>query len=189
MLEGWGEKSVQNLLDNIEESKSRPVNRVINSLGIPQVGSKMATVLAEYYGSIDRLSSATYEELVSIPDVGPKTAEGIITFFSQEQTKRLLEFFKYIGITTEQVKPENKREYETEFAGKVVVLTGTLLHYSRSKAEEIIRNLGGKTANSVSKNTDILIVGDNPGAKLDKAKKLGIRIISGKEFEKMIKEK
>jgi len=182
-LEGWGDKSVENLLASIEESTTRSLNRLINSLGIPQVGSKLSTVLAEHFGSMENVSCATQDELLNIPDIGPKTAANIVTFFSQEQTKSLLASLKSLGINgkgKEGAAVPRSRGDEAEF-----VLTGTLPNLSRAEATEIIQRLGGRTADNVSKKTSALIVGDKPGSKLKKAQQLGIRIILAEEFKEM----
>ncbi|PIY19283.1 DNA ligase (NAD(+)) LigA, partial [Candidatus Desantisbacteria bacterium CG_4_10_14_3_um_filter_40_18] len=176
-------KSVENLLASIEESTTRSLNRLINSLGIPQVGSKLSTVLAEHFGSMENVSCATQDELLNIPDIGPKTAANIVTFFSQEQTKSLLASLKSLGINgkgKEGAAVPRSRGDEAEF-----VLTGTLPNLSRAEATEIIQRLGGRTADNVSKKTSALIVGDKPGSKLKKAQQLGIRIILAEEFKEM----
>lgn len=183
-LEGWGDKSVENLLVSIEKSKARPLDRLINGLGIPQVGSKMSMVLAEHFGSLEDLIHATNEELLSIPDIGPKTALCITTFFSQEQTKILVAALNSLGISK---KPIKTAIVDNEFSGKEFVITGTLLNLSRTEAAEIIHELGGKTSDHVSKKTSALIVGEKPGSKLERAEQLGIRIITADVFEEMIK--
>ncbi|MFH1897096.1 MAG: NAD-dependent DNA ligase LigA [Candidatus Desantisbacteria bacterium] len=182
-LEGWGDKSVENLLASIKESTSRSLNRLINGFGIPQVGSKLSTVLAEHFGSMETVSRATQEELLNIPDIGPKTAMNIVTFFSQEQTKSLLASLKALSITGEGKKGAgvpHSRGDEPEF-----VITGTLPNLSRAEATEIIQRLGGRTSDNVSKKTSALIVGEKPGSKLEKARRMGIRIILAEEFEGM----
>ncbi|MDI6781816.1 MAG: NAD-dependent DNA ligase LigA [bacterium] len=186
-LEGWGDKSVENLMASIEKSKARPIDRLINGLGIPQVGSKMSTVLAEYFGSLENICQATNEELLSIPDIGPKTALCITTFFSQEQTKTLLASLNALGISK---KGENNVEVtvESEFSGKEFVITGTLPNLSRAEAAEVIQRLGGKTSANVSKKTSALIVGEKPGSNLEKAQHLGIQIIMAEEFVRKLTE-
>ncbi|MBU0701805.1 NAD-dependent DNA ligase LigA [bacterium] len=179
-LEGWGDKSIENLLASIEESKAKPFDRLINGLGIPQVGSKMSAVLAEHFGSLENVSYATNEELLSIPDIGPKTALCIAAFFSQEQTKSLLASLKSIGINKENVKTA---AIDNEFSGNEFVITGTLPNLSRAEAAEIIQKLGGKISDHVSKKTFALIAGEKPGSKLKKAQELGIRIMKWTDIE------
>jgi DNA ligase (NAD+) len=182
-LEGWGRKSVENLLVNIERSKSRPLDRIINSLGIPQVGSKTSAFLAEEFGSIEKIMSLGYDDLVSLRDIGPKTAEAIITFFKQPQNIELIQGLKKAGV---RLTVEEKTAVE-EFKDKEFVITGSLKDYTRDQAHELIRLLGGKIGSSVSKRTDFLVVGEKPGSKLQKAEKLGVRIIPSDEFEKKLK--
>ncbi len=184
-LDGWGDKSVQNLLANIEKSKARPFDRLINALGIPQVGSKMSTILAEYFGSLENIRQAANEELLSIPDIGPKTALCITAFFSQEQTRTLLAALDALGISKGNFSIEAD-VIESKFSGKEFVITGTLPNLSRAEAAEIIQKLGGKTSDHVSKKTSALIVGKEPGSKLEKAQRLGIQIITAEEFAKLM---
>ncbi|HHW03235.1 MAG TPA: NAD-dependent DNA ligase LigA [Thermoanaerobacterales bacterium] len=182
-LERMGEKSAANLLAAIENSKNQPLNRLIYALGIPFIGTKAASILADAFGSIENLEKASYEQLVEIPEIGDKMAESIITFFKQDQTKNLLSRLKAAGVS---MKGENKKQGPTPLAGLTFVLTGTLEHYTRSQATEIIENLGGRVAGSVSKNTDYVLAGKEPGSKYDKAVKLGVKIIDEQQFMEMI---
>ncbi|RKL64377.1 NAD-dependent DNA ligase LigA [Thermoanaerobacteraceae bacterium SP2] len=185
-LERMGEKSAANLLSAIENSKSRPLGRLIYALGIPFIGSKAATILADAFGSMEKLEKATYEELIDIPEIGDKMAESIVTFFKQDQTRRLLSRLKAAGVNMEAEKKEKSEEGPSPFKDLTFVLTGTLKHYTRPQATEIIEKLGGKVTGSVSKKTDYVVVGEDPGSKYDKAVKLGVKILNEEQFEQML---
>lgn len=170
-LERMGKKSAQNLLDGIEASKKRPLSRLIFALGIPNIGEHVAEVLAEEFSSLERLCKATPEELQSIHEIGPVAAEAVVEFFRDESTKKTLEKLMRAGVRS-NIAPERKKE--GALAGKTFVVTGTLTAYSRDEAHRLIKEQGGRIAGSVSKNTDFVVVGESPGSKYDKAKKLGI---------------
>ena len=174
-----GKKFAQNLINAIEESKTRDLHRVINALGIRHVGVKLAKILAKYFGSMDKLMEASYKELRMIDDVGEITAHTIYEFFRQEQTLDLINKLKQAEINMEQ---KNQKHSIGKLEGKTFVLTGSLEHYSRDEASEIIEKLGGKTSSSVSKKTDYVLAGEDAGSKLKKAQELGITIISEEEF-------
>lgn len=177
-----GKKFAQNLMNAIEESKTRDLYRVINSLGIRHVGVKSAKTLAKYFKDMDKLIEASYEELRMIYDVGEITAHTIYEFFRQEQTLDLINKLKQAGVN---MKSETQANENGKFVGKTFVLTGSLEHYSREEASEIIEKLGGKTSSSVSKKTDYVLAGEDAGSKLKKAQELGITIISEEEFTAM----
>ena len=179
-----GKKFAQNLMNAIEESKKRDLYRVINSLGIRHVGVKLAKTLARYFKDMDKLIVATYEELRMIEDVGEITANTIYEFFRQDQTIDLINKLKQANVN---MKAEIQKNENGKFAGKTFVLTGSLEHYSREKASEIIEKMGGKTSSSVSKKTDYVLAGKDAGSKLKKAQELGITIISEEEFITMQK--
>ena len=179
-----GKKFAQNMMNAIEESKHRDLYRLINSLGIRHVGVKLAKVLARYYRTMDKLINAPYEELRIIEDVGEITARAIYEFFRQEQTIDLINKLKKAGVNMKELKEETS---DNRFDGKTFVLTGTLEHYSRDQASEIIEKFGGKTSSSVSKKTDYVLAGEEAGSKLRKAQDLGVTIISEEEFINMIK--
>ena len=181
-----GKKFAQNLMNAIEESKSRDLYRVINSLGIRHVGVKSAKTLAKYFKDMDKLMEAQFEELRMIEDIGEITARSICEFFRQEQTIDLINRLKQAGVNMKVIKENNKKG---KFSGKTFVLTGALEHYSRDEASEIIEKLGGKTSASVSKKTDYVLAGEDAGSKLQKAQDLGITIISEEEFMTMIKQR
>lgn len=174
-LERMGEKSAQNLLAAIESSKKQPLGKLIFALGIPFIGSKAAAVLAKAFGSMDSLRKATYEELIQIPDIGDKMAQSLLIFFRQEQSADLLGRLKKAGLNMTDGKGDTG---PGALEGLTFVITGTLEKYSRKEIEELITQLGGKATGSVSKNTDYLITGKNPGSKYDKAVSLGIKIIT-----------
>lgn len=180
-----GTKFAQNIIDAIEKSKNSDLDKVINALGIRNVGSKSAKILAKTFGSMDNLMQANKEDLVSIPDFGEITAESVYTFFRQDQTVDTIDKLKQAGVNMimEEVSSSDNR-----FDGKVFVLTGSLENFSRLEAGEIIEKFGGKTSSSVSKKTDYVLAGEEAGSKLTKAEELGITIINEEQFKEMIKE-
>ncbi|HHY41797.1 MAG TPA: NAD-dependent DNA ligase LigA [Thermoanaerobacterales bacterium] len=182
-LERMGEKSADNLIKAIQDSKKQPLNRLVYALGIPFIGSKASFLLAQAFGSMEKLKAATYDELIKIPEIGTKMAESIITFFKQEQTNKLLERLKSVGVNMEEQK---RSEGIRPLENLTFVLTGTLEKYSRNEAKEIIESLGGRVTSSVSKKTDYVVVGKDPGSKYDKAVELGVKIIDENEFDKLI---
>ncbi|MDK2885876.1 MAG: ligase [Thermosipho sp. (in: thermotogales)] len=181
-ISGMGPKMIANILEQIEKAKKTPFHRVIVGLGIPMVGEKTAKILAEHFKNIDNLSKATFEELTSIEGIGPEVARSIIEYFKNEKTKEIIEKLKKAGVNLEY--KETKKS--DKLKGLTFVITGSLKNYTREEAKEIIEQLGGKVASTVSSKTDYLIVGENPGSKLEKAKQLGVKIINEEEFEKLI---
>lgn len=179
-----GKKFAQNLIDAINESKNNEFYRLINGLGIRHIGVKAAKQLAKKYQNIDKISSATYEDLLQIDDMGEIMAKSVYEFFSQSQTKDLIQRLKEYGVNMESNSTNNA---DNRFDGMIFVLTGGLENYSRKEAEEIIENFGGKTSSSVSKKTTYVLAGEDSGSKLNKAQELGIPIIDEKEFINMIK--
>ena len=185
-LEGWAEKSVENLLNAIEASKKRPLSRLINALGVRYVGERTAEILAEHFGSIDALMSASLEELESVEEVGPIVARSIRQFFDDEHNRRLIEELRRAGVQMSQQKTVSVTE--SPFTGKTVVFTGELNSMTRSQAQELIKRLGGKPTSSVSRRTDFVVVGENPGSKYRKALQLGVRTLTESEFLAMLPE-
>ena len=179
-----GKKFAGNLIDSIEKSKKQDLFHVINALGIKQVGIKAAKVLAKKYKTMEELSNASFESLALTDDVGEITANNIIEFFAQEQTKDIIERLKKLGVNMESLQEES---IDNRFEGKVFVLTGALEKYSRKEAEDLIEKYGGKTSSSVSKKTSYVLAGEDAGSKLTKAQELGITIITEEEFENMCK--
>ena len=174
-LEGYAEKKVENLLKNIEAAKDRPLDRLIGALGIRGVGTTIAALLVEHYGSIDALAAATQEELEQIPGLGPQIAGAIVEWFSQERNRALIEKFRRAGVRLQreaQVQPASNA-----LAGMTFVLTGTLPTLTRSEAEALIAQHGGRVTGSVSQKTSYVVVGAEPGSKLQKAQQLGIPLL------------
>ena len=179
-LEGFGEKSISNLLEAIENSKNNSLEKLIFGLGIPHVGAKTAKILAIHFEEMEKLGQATEEELTSIPDIGDIIAKSIINYFEDQHNKAIVEELKDIGLNMRYLG--EKVEQKEEFQGKTFVLTGSLELFTRDEAEEKIEQLGGKTSSSVSKKTSAVIVGSNPGSKYNKAQELGIPIWTEQEF-------
>lgn len=184
-LERMGDSSVSNLLSSIEDSKSRPLSRLIAALGIRNVGVVAARALAKAFGSMEKLKQATVLELAALPDFGMVTAQCVEDFFAKESNRELIEKLERNGVNMVE---ESSGEQNTAWAGKVFVLTGTLPNYSRSEASEIILSLGGSVSSSVSKNTSYVLAGEAAGSKLTKAQSLGIAILSEEEFDRMAEE-
>lgn len=182
-LPGFADKAAQNLLDSIEKSKERSLDRFIYALGIPNVGEHMAKVLAEHFKTLDALMNAKEFELLSIHEVGPETARSVYNFFREERNREEIERLREVGVKATFSRMEKK---EGILKGKVFVFTGALKEFTRSEAKRIVEELGGTVASSVSRNVDYVVVGENPGSKYDKAKKLGIKMINEEEFKKLI---
>lgn len=180
-LEGYGNKSIDNLLEAIENSKENSLERLLFGLGIPNVGEKTSKILAARYETLDNLMNATFEELNQIPDIGEIIAKSIIDFFQNEKNRDIIEELKELKVCMEYTGP--KVVINENFNGKTFVITGTLTKYTRDEVEEKIENLGGKTSSSVSKKTSAVIVGENPGSKYTKAVELGIPIWNEEDLE------
>lgn len=180
-LDRWGEKSARNLLDAIEESKKRPFHRVLFALGIRHVGQGVAQLLVDRFSSIDALMQADEDELQSVNGIGPQIAESVVRFFKEKHNKEIIKRLKAAGLSLEAKATAMKGI----FTGKTFVLTGTLPSLTREEAKQLIEENGGKVASGVSKNVDIVLVGEDAGSKLDKAKKLGLKIIGEDDFRKM----
>jgi len=182
-LERMAEKSAQNLLDEIEASKKNSLARLIYALGIQFVGERTAQLLAEHFSSLEELAAAKEEELTKVPEVGPKVAASIVEFFSEPANRQLIKKLRKAGVhpTTE------KRQVKSDkFAGKSFVFTGGLANRSREEAGEIVQQHGGKVSGTVSKKTNYVVVGTDPGSKYEKAKELGVTVLSEAEFEKLL---
>lgn len=182
-LERMGDKSAANLMRAIENSKEAGLARLLCAFGIRQVGQKAAKVLASRFSDLDSLMGAGEEELTAIADIGGITAGFIMNWFSNPQSKDLIEKLRRAGVSF--LSKEEKKD--DRFAGMSFVLTGTLSHFTRKNAEAIIESMGGKTSSSVSKKTSYVLAGENAGSKLANAEKYGVKIISEEEFEEMIK--
>lgn len=187
-LEGFGPKAVENLLTAIEESKGNPPHRLLNALGISGIGAENAKVLIDQFRSIDHLMAASFDELNSVFGVGEILAKNIVDFFRNESNMKMIGRLKKTGLKAFDVVEEID-DTDKPLAGLKFVLTGTMASMSRDKAKEIIERKGGKVSGSVSKNTDWVIAGDDPGSKYDKAKQLGVKIASEDEaLEKFLRE-
>lgn len=185
-LDGWQSKSIDNLIDAIDKSKSNSVEKLLFGLGIKEVGAKMAKTLSRIFGNLDALASATEEDLLEIPDVGPVVAHSIVSWFASEHNKELVEQLRQEGLNFNFLGSTSKAA-NSYFSGKTVVLTGTLDSMGRKEATDILENLGAKVTGSVSKATDAVVAGHDAGSKLDKAQALGITVLSESEFLELIK--
>jgi DNA ligase (NAD+) len=183
-MEKFGAKSYDNLIEAIENSKKNSLERLINGLGIRQVGEKAAKVLAAHFKTMDALVNATQEDLAAIRDIGPVTAEYIREFFDEEANRSMIDQLRILGVNMEYI--DNSVAEESVFTGKTVVLTGTLEKYSRNEASALLENLGAHVAGSVSKKTDFVIYGSEAGSKLEKARQLGVTTLDEAEFEKLL---
>ena len=185
-LEGYGQKSVDNLLESIENSKKQSLEKLIFALGIPHVGAKTAKILASNYETMDNFMNATEEDLVKIKDIGDTIAKSIREFFSKDENKEIINKLKELGLNMNYLGI--KVERNELFADKTFVLTGSLTLFTRDEAKSQIESLGGKTTDSVSKKTDVVIVGENPGSKYQKARDLNITIWNEEEFKNNLPE-
>lgn len=182
-LERMGRKSSENLLQAIAESKSNSLAQLIFALGIRLVGERAGKILAVHFGTMERLEQAGAEELTAIPEIGPKMADSIAAFFKDPFSLQLLDKLKSVGVNMTQAAPTTGPQ---PLEGKQFVLTGVLSKYTRKEAQELIEGLGGRVSSSVSKKTDYVLAGEDPGSKYDKALALGVAVISEEEFEKII---
>jgi len=183
LLERTGEKTVQNLKNAIENSKQNDLSKLIFALGIRHIGAKAGKLLAEHFGTIDAILNAESEDFEAIEGFGSILAESAFDFFSLEDTKLMLSRLEELGVNMKSLKEVK----DNRFNGLTFVLTGTLPTYSRNEASAIIESFGGKTSSSVSKKTNYVLAGEEAGSKLDKANKLGVKVISEEEFNQMIK--
>jgi len=180
-LERMGDKSAQNVLDEIEASKKLPLERVIYGLGIRFVGERTAQFLAEHFGSMDALMNASEEELQQVNEVGPRIAQSVAEFFGEKKNRELVEGLRAAGLTF----TGTKKERGTQLAGKTFVLTGTLAR-PRDQVKKMIEDAGGRVSGSVSKKTDYVVAGSDAGSKLDKAKELGVSVIGEKDLDGLL---
>lgn len=182
-LEGFGEKSINNLLQNIEKSKENSLEKLLFALGIRYIGKKTAKILAINYKNIDKLMNAEYEDLVKIQDIGEVIADSVYKFFKEQKNIKTINELKLLGVNMEYKGNQN---IDDNFNNKTFVLTGTLSRLTRDEASIEIENRGGKVTSSVTKKTDYVIVGENPGSKYQKAKDLNINILNEEEFLNML---
>jgi DNA ligase (NAD+) len=185
-LERMGKKSAQNLLDGIEASKKRGLSRVLTGLGVRHVGEHVAELLAQEFGNIDPLMNATQERLGSVKGIGTVLADSIHRYFHSAAGRKTIESLRSFGLKlTEDARPSPKATGGPDLTGKTFVVTGTLSRYSREEIEGLIKRLGGKASGSVSKKTDYLVAGEKAGSKLDKARELGVKVLTEDEFDKL----
>jgi DNA ligase (NAD+) len=180
-LERMGRKSSENLLAGVEASKSRGLARLLNALSIRHVGTRVASVLAEHFSSMEKLQEATVEDLSEINEIGPIIAESVHAFLHSTFGRRTIDSLVAQGL--KMTAPRAARQSTGALAGKTFVVTGTLEKYSREEIEELIERMGGRAASSVSKNTDYLVAGEKAGSKLAKARELGVAILTEAQFE------
>lgn len=176
-LEGFAEKKADNLIASIDGSRTRPLSRLINALGIRGVGEVMASDLARYYPDLDALTKTTFDKLQQIPGVGPNIAQAIVDWFARPANLQVLEKLRTAGVWPRVEGPSRSEAAPQPFSGMTFVVTGALEGFSREGVKEYIQSLGGKVTDSVSKKTSYVVVGESPGSKLDKAKALGVAVI------------
>ena len=184
-LERMGEKSAKNLLTAIEESRHRPLSRLITALGIPHVGSRTAKILCRHFPSMDAFLNAKAADFERVDEIGPIMAQSIETFFALPRSRELIGHFRELGLNMEEPQEEG---IDNSLAGQTFVLTGTLSSMTRQEAGELILKRGGKVSGSVSKKTSFVVVGEDAGSKYDKAVSLGIKTLSEPEFRAMLKQ-
>jgi len=184
-LEGLGEKSAENLVTAIARSKKTTLPRFLFALGIRHIGESTAELLAEHFGTLGNINKASLEDLMSIEGIGPEVASSIKQFFGNQENQKLIKELLSLGIKFEEVK---KQKVETPLTGKTLVLTGGLESLTREQAKTLIQKAGGKVGSSVSKKTDFVIVGAEPGSKFDEAKKIGVKMLSELEFIELLKK-
>ncbi|MFO0965566.1 MAG: NAD-dependent DNA ligase LigA [Gemmataceae bacterium] len=185
-LERMGEKSAQNLLDGIEQSKTRGLSRVLAGLAIPHVGDSVADLLAKDFGNIDDLAGADTDRLNAIPGIGPILAQTIHDYFHSDHGRDIVRDLKELGLKLTEEVSKTVKKGEGPLSGKTVVVTGALSRYQREEIEFLIRNLGGKASGSISKKTDYLVAGEKAGSKLAKAQELGVKVLTEDDFDKLI---
>lgn len=182
-IEGFGEKSIDNILKSIRNSKQRPFDKVLFAIGIRHVGERTARILARHFKTIDNLMNAKQDDIEKVNEIGPRIAESVYSFFQSKQNRKLIDKLRAAGL---QFEAEQQEGASNKFEGLTFVLTGTLAKYTREEASDIIEKLGGKASSSVSKKTSYVLAGAEAGSKLKKAETLGVKVISEDEFEKMV---
>jgi DNA ligase (NAD+) len=184
-LERMGEKSAEKLLAGVEASKKRGLARLLNAMAIRHVGTRVAAVLAEHYGSMTAIAEASVEELSEVLEIGPVIAQSVFDFLHSPGGKTAIDELQELGVT--MTGPKRAKKATGVLEGKTLVVTGTLEKYSRDEIQELIVQHGGRASSSVSKKTDYVVAGENAGTKLDKAQQLGVPVLNEAEFEKLIK--
>lgn len=183
-LERMGEKSAQNILDALEASKRRELPRVIFGLGIRHIGEHVAELIAERCSSLEALLDVSQEDLEGVDGIGPVVAESVVSWCAQKRNRELIKKLKAVGVRP--VAPKRRKASELTLSGKTFVFTGELFGYSREEAERWVKELGGRASSSVSKKTDYVVAGEHPGSKYEKAKSLGVKVLSEQDFKKLI---
>jgi len=181
-LERIGPILAEKILRNIEESKQRPLSKLIYALGIFNVGERTAQLLASYFKTLENFMRANVDDIMNVEGVGPVTAQSIVDFFSEEANLKVIDKLIKAGVNTKEVAEEKAGPLK----GLLFVFTGTLKEFSRSEAAEIVKSLGGEVSDNISKKVNYLVVGVDPGSKLQKAQRLGIQIVNEEEFKKLI---
>jgi DNA ligase (NAD+) len=186
-LERMGEKSVDKLLEGIEASKERPLWRLLTGLNIRHVGSSNAQVLANRFGTLDEIMKQSAEQLAEVHEIGEVIARSIHTFFASPPNRKLIEELRELGVNFgEPISADELAQRRGPLSGKTIVVTGTLERFSRDEIKEFIQQHGGKAAGSVSKKTDFVVAGESAGSKLDKARELGVKVLTEDEFLKLL---
>jgi len=181
-LERMADKSAQNIIDAIEASKEKPLSKFLYALGIRHVGETTAEDLAHYFSRLDDFFNLSEEDLMEVEGIGPEVAASVHQFFRDKKNKESIDRLKKAGVKV--IEPKAKER--GKLAGKVFIFTGALQSFERDEARNLVKSLGGTTASSVSKKVDFVVIGEDPGSKFDKAKELGIKVLSEEEFKKMI---
>ena len=189
-MDRMAERSTFNLLDAIENSKKRPLSRLLTALGIRHVGTEVADSLAERFGDIDNLIAASEEELLAIPAIGPKIVQSVSEYFSSDSNRKVLDKLKQAGVNTKNggIEPSSK-PIQQILTGLRFVVTGRLENFSRSDIQDLIKQLGGSVSSSVSSRTNYLVAGDDAGSKLSDAARLGIVILTEDDFNAMVDQR
>ena len=182
-IDRMGDKSAPNLLRSIEASKDRGLSRLLFGLGIRLVGLRAAQLIAQHFGHIDRIIRAGKEEFLEINEIGEKIAESVVAFFNEEKNIELIKKLKKANVLLEQ---QVQNVHDNQLEGKTFVLTGTLAQYTRSEASRLIEERGGRVTNSVSRKTDYVIAGENPGSKIERARALDIPVLNEEEFRDLL---
>ena len=185
-LERMGKKSAQNLLDGIAASKGRGLARVLTGLGIRHVGEHVAEVLAQEFGNVDDLMAASTDRLAKVDGIGPVLAESVARFFQSSAGRKVIEDLRAHGVRLVEERKRKAKAGQADLSGKTFVVTGTLSRYSREEIERLIKNLGGKATGSVSQKTDYVVAGEKAGSKLEKARQLGVAVLTEQEFDALI---
>ena len=187
-LERFGVKSVDNLLTAIEESKTKPFDKVLFALGVRHIGERTAKVLSKYFGNIDNLIASSEDRIQNVHEIGPKIAQSVANFFKDIKNVELVNRLRKAGLKFETERKASNEKINPNFSNKSFVITGTLENYKRDDIQKLIDDLGGRVSSSVSKKTDYVVAGADAGSKLDKAKALDVKVLDEKEFQTLLKQ-